>query len=68
MDGFTVKLFELIKKISKWEIFVILSNNICLLTNEDWEIKVGIDQSIVIELEIFSQFNDSVNQTWFEDL
>jgi hypothetical protein len=46
---------------SRWENFITVSNKIWLLTKEDCVIKPGRLQSIVIKLEVFSQFKESVN-------
>ena len=53
---------------SKWENLITVSKRTCLLTNEDWVMKLGKLQSIVIKLDVFSQFSESVSHIWLDDL
>ena len=66
--GKVVSVFVYKSNTSKCENFMTVSKRTCLFTNEDWVIKLGKLQSIVIKLEVFSQFKESVNHIWLDDL
>lgn len=66
--GNVVRVFVYKRSTSKWENLITVSKRTCLFTKEDWVIKLGRLQSMVIKLEVFSQFKESVNHIWFEDL
>lgn len=66
--GRVVSVLVYKRRTSKCENFITVSNKTCLLTKEDWVIKLGKLQSIVIKLDVFSQFKESVSHIWFEDL
>jgi hypothetical protein len=66
--GKVVSVLVYKRSTSKWENLITVSKSTCLFTKDDWVTKLGKLQSIVIKLDVFSQFKESVSHIWFEDL